>query len=42
MRNNKSNSCNRRLNFYLKKLEMTFEQMVGMKEEPNKKYIEVW
>ena len=30
MRNDKSNPWNRRLNLYLKKLEISFEQMVGM------------
>ena len=32
MRNDKSNPWNRRLNLYLKKLEISFEQMVAMKK----------
>ena len=37
MRNDKSNPWNRRLNLYLKKLEISFEQMVGMKKRTNSK-----
>ena len=32
MRNDRSNSWNRRLNLYLKNLGISFEQMVGMKK----------
>ena len=42
MRNDRSNSWNRRLNLYLRNFGMSFEQMVGMKKgQLTKKNIEI-